>query len=291
MTGWDLGWLSTRSGGLRTSLGRQKSPFRKPPMIKGSFLCLESHFAGLVYCGWLRDLRCIGFSRKINDPFRNRCKRGESGFAQYWLTCHHVISYKFILKKRRIVLLSKFTPPNASVETNFGDLLILRWSRLEIPWKSFSLGVFLIHFLILSHVSRKEFGKWPDTLPPICIKLKRKTWWVEIFRIKMWTESRFCLESPHPFRSHPPFWFLRNASQRHVAALSTPVIYWGKRVANLHDLSVYPIRNFIPTHIRRVPLLVQGETSDQRQKGLKFAWERLLSSDQKPCWGLYHSVI
>ena len=54
MTGWDLGCLPTRSGGLRTYLGRQnwhcspnqknrlqKSPFQKPPMIKGSFLCSE----------------------------------------------------------------------------------------------------------------------------------------------------------------------------------------------------------------------------------------------------------
>ena len=110
MTGWDLGWLPTRSGGLRTSLGRQnwhcspnqkqtshtiifrKAPFRSHQWLRGHFFVQSITLPGWFIVVWLRDLRCIGFSRKINDPLRNRCRRGESGFAHYWLTCHHVIN-------------------------------------------------------------------------------------------------------------------------------------------------------------------------------------------------------
>ena len=123
-----LAWLAgiwddspTRSGGLRTSLGRhdnlQKSPFQKPPMIKGSFrhfFVQSSTLPGWFIAVWLRHLRCIGFSRKIKDPLRNRCRRGESGFAHYWLTCHSVInSIQIHSEKQGFVLLSnlsKFTP-------------------------------------------------------------------------------------------------------------------------------------------------------------------------------------
>ena len=182
MTGWDLGWLPTRSGGLRTFVGRhdnlqkssfQHSPFQKPPMIGGHFFVQSSTLPGWFIAVWLRDLRCIGFSRKINDPLQPWIDAKEEKVVS--LIMAYVSScYKFILKKRRFVLLSKFTPPNASVTSNFGDLLILRWSRLEIPWKVFQSWCFLHPFLILFHVSLKEFGKWPDTLPPICIKINEK---------------------------------------------------------------------------------------------------------------------
>ena len=166
----------------------------------------------------------------------------------------------------------KVYSPNASVETNFGDLLIPRWSRLEIPWnlKVFQSWCLLHPFLILSHVSRKEFGKWPDTLPQLASRLMRKTWWVGILESKCERNRGFAWSLLIPF-ARPRLVSLKRFSKVRCPAEHACHLL-RERVAKLADLSVYPIRNFFTTHIRRVPL--QAETSHQHQKELKFAWER-----------------
>ena len=69
MTRWDLGWLPTRSGGLRTSLGRQnwhcspnqkqtshtiifrKAPFRSHQWLRGHFFVQSSFLPGCFIAG------------------------------------------------------------------------------------------------------------------------------------------------------------------------------------------------------------------------------------------------
>ena len=157
--------------------------------------------------------------------------------------------------------------------TTFGDLLILRWSRLEIPWKIlkvFQSWCFLHPFLILPMFLVRSLASGRIPFPPICIKIKRKTWWVGILESKCERNRGFAWSLLIPF-AHPPFWFPWNASQRYVAPLSTPCDLLRQRVANLqqinlkYDLSVYPIRNFIPHPHQTSPITSRNIASASKR--------------------------
>ena len=153
---------------------------------------------------------------------------------------------------------------------NFGDLLILRWSRLEIPWKSFSLGVFFIHFWYFPMFLVRSLASGRIPFHQFASRLMRKTWWVGILESKCERNRGFAWSLLIPF-ARPRLVSLKRFSKVRCPAEHACHLL-RQRVAKLADLSVYPSRNFFTTHIRRVPL--QAETSHQHQKELKFAWER-----------------
>ena len=150
--------------------------------------------------------------------------------------------------------------------TTFGDLLILRWSRLEIPWKSFSLGVFFIHFWYFPMFLVRSLASGRIPFHQFASRLRERPDGLEFLESKCERNRSFAWSLLIPF-ALIPVWFLWNASQRYIAALSTPVVYWGKGWQNWQIYRFIPSVTSSPTHIRRVPL--QAETSHQHQKELK----------------------
>ena len=102
----------------------------------------------------------------------------------------------------------------------------------------------------------------------------RKTWWVGIFRIKIVNGIEVLLGVSSSLSLSSPVFFLWNASQRHVAPLSTPVIYWGKGWQTCRSISSM-IYRFIPSVTSSPPTSDESHYKQKHRISIKKSWNLL----------------